>query len=874
MLTLNQIRTQVAAIRDAAEGAQAFGLQVQQAWSGPDQVTVDDVGHRIVQAGSELAFREALVESGRTGIPVILLTPLAEGALGEDVLARLARRRLYPLSGREMLRQLFGAKDVEPRLRNRRWMAEALVEAQPSGGYPPVPTGRLDEETAWEMLLRHVLGFRGGRPDLVELLAWSRQPEASRRLGALPSEAASDVETWLTRSAGGAAGLVLGAVRAVHTVSPVALSLACSVLFARSDSTELIAARGRVEQYFGGRSPTEAEGRQLAEAARKWVETEETSEALRHEGEGLDQLLKHLRVDGYARASDFSPMGFEQRVRGYAEGLLAYLGDPGGPALARLESSFQDVGRHLSSRRDPDRFRRAGMALRLVRWLHQRKPVVSFGLAAIAAGYYREGSFVDWARIALYHGDSESILTKAYSDLIRAVGNLREEGNRRFAEALLEAGAGATSGLPGVEDVIPGFVVPLAGKRRMLLLVVDGMSLAVFRELMETVSRMGFVELVQGEATESAFGLAGLPTITEWSRRLLLGGRDQSVGSQGESLIFREHPALAGFTGTKSPMLFLKGDLTQAGDVGLSLEVRRQIDGKAAVIGAVVNAVDDHLAKGDQLQVPWTLERVPILHQLLVAAGDANRVVVLTSDHGHVVERDSETVRHDGGDRYRTDGGRLTDREMEVRGARVAPFVRGGFTAPWSERLIYTTRRNGYHGGLTPQEVLVPITVLAHDNSVPEGWNAVPQRPPPWWFESTPVVGGGEKPVDTPPLPAVLAGLPLFQPPAAPQVAGGRWLDALIGSEVFQNQHRMAGRVAPTQEVIGRVLTALDERGGTMLTAALAGRAGVAEFRLPGMLAGLRRVLNVEGYPVLTVDENSGTVRLDRELMETQFDLP
>ncbi|MGE4182522.1 MAG: BREX-2 system phosphatase PglZ, partial [Limisphaerales bacterium] len=617
MLTLNQIRTQVAAIRETAEGARAFGLQIQQAWAGPDQVTVDQVTHRIVQAGSELALREALVESARTGIPVIILTPLAEGALGEDVLARLARRRVFQLSGRELLRQLFGAKDVEPRLRNRRWMAEALVEAQPPGGYPPVPTGRLDEETAWEMLLRHVLGFRGGRPDLAEVLAWSRQPDAGRRLGALAPEAASEVEAWLTRSAGGAVGLVLAALRGVQPVSPVALSLACSVLFAGSPSTELIAARGRVEQYFGGRSPTEAEGQQLAEAARTWIDEEDSPEALRHEGEGLDELLKQLRVDGYAHASDFSPLGCEQRFRRFADDLRGYLAEPGGAALARVEESFKKVECHLACRRDPDRLRRAGMALRLIRWMHQRKPSGPDGLASLAAGYFREGSFVDWARIALYHGDSEPSVTRAYSELVRAVGSHREEENRQFAGALVEADAGATSGLPGVEDVIPDFVAALAAKRRVLLLVVDGMSLAVLRELMETVSRMGFVELVRGDAKESAFGLAGLPTITEWSRRLLLGGREQAAGSQGEPVIFREHPALAGFTGTRTSMLFLKGDLTQTGDVGLSSEVRRQIEGKATVIGVVVNAVDDHLAKGDQLHVPWTLERVPLLHQLL-----------------------------------------------------------------------------------------------------------------------------------------------------------------------------------------------------------------------------------------------------------------
>jgi hypothetical protein len=73
--------------------------------------------------------------------------------------------------------------------------------------------------------------------------------------------------------------------------------------------------------------------------------------------------------------------------------------------------------------------------------------------------------------------------------------------------------------------------------------------------------------------------------------------------------------------------------------------------------------------------------------------------------------------------------------------------------------------------------------------------------------------------------------------------------------------------------VIQRVLEALDERGGVLLIAALASRVGVPEFRLPGLLAGLRRVLNVEGYPVLSVDDTSGTVRLNLDLLRSQFEL-
>ena len=33
--------------------------------------------------------------------------------------------------------------------------------------------------------------------------------------------------------------------------------------------------------------------------------------------------------------------------------------------------------------------------------------------------------------------------------------------------------------------------------------------------------------------------------------------------------------------------------------------------------------------------------------------------------------------------------------------------------AAWSEHVRYATKRVGYHGGVSPQEVLVPIGVLA-----------------------------------------------------------------------------------------------------------------------------------------------------------------
>ena len=42
---------------------------------------------------------------------------------------------------------------------------------------------------------------------------------------------------------------------------------------------------------------------------------------------------------------------------------------------------------------------------------------------------------------------------------------------------------------------------------------------------------------------------------------------------------------------------------------------------------------------------------------------------------------------------------------------------------------------------------------------------------------------------------------------------------------------------------------------------------------LVGIVSALRRILNVEGYDVLSVDEISETIDLNRELLDTQFGL-
>jgi hypothetical protein len=58
--------------------------------------------------------------------------------------------------------------------------------------------------------------------------------------------------------------------------------------------------------------------------------------------------------------------------------------------------------------------------------------------------------------------------------------------------------------------------------------------------------------------------------------------------------------------------------------------------------------------------------------------------------------------------------------------------------APWSERLRYGVKKNGYHGGISPQEMLVPIVVLSSQDTYPDGWIEASADTPMWWEESAP----------------------------------------------------------------------------------------------------------------------------------------
>ena len=73
--------------------------------------------------------------------------------------------------------------------------------------------------------------------------------------------------------------------------------------------------------------------------------------------------------------------------------------------------------------------------------------------------------------------------------------------------------------------------------------------------------------------------------------------------------------------------------------------------------------------------------------------------------------------------------------------------------------------------------------------------------------------------------------------------------------------------------VMQACLSALNASGGIMTPAGFAKAADVAMARLDGLVVKMQRVLNVDGYEILTMDRNENRVELNLAKLKRQFDL-
>ncbi len=707
-------------------------------WRGGDSIAAGEATFRVSWCESALAVGEQLAALG-DGERLVVLTPLDETALGADVLARLARRRLIHLDQWQMVRDAYGVVGVDPRLPAEPWMAEALLAAPPLPR--TLPANVLDAGTAWRQVLGHVLGLPDGTPDADAVVQWSMESGATDRFAALPGPLAEAIGQRLEQTAGALGALLAGAIAAGNARDLLPIGLACDLLFTGGDEPELARASVRLEPLLGGADVERSRGQEWAACARRVLRAAPLGQ--RDEWmERTERLLAQLKVEDWAERSAVLRSGFWRRLDRFAAAAKAAIS--AAAALPTAERAFDRVREHDACADQPERRECLEMAMRLLRSLHGRvlteagRPAA--GLAAMMEHHAVNGAFEDWARRRLLGGEQHAGIAALYRALYVAVRTRRERRNRTFAARVHtwtagDAGATDAAVLP-IEHCLARVVAPLARSRPVLVLVVDAMDAGVFEELGESLREIGW----RRQSGVPRTALAVLPAVTETSRRTLFAGAVQRGSGAQEKALFAGHADLLGSSQRgRPPLLFHKADLIDGATLGLTAAVRDALgDVRRRVVGIVLNAVDDHLAKSEQLQIVWRSDRVRPLPALLHEAHAAGRVVVLTSDHGHVLETDG--VKLPGGveGRWRSAGRPATDLEIELAGERVrAATGRERIVVPWSETVRYCQRKNGYHGGLTLQEAVVPIGVFAPPGETVNDLHPAPSPYPPWWHGET-----------------------------------------------------------------------------------------------------------------------------------------
>jgi hypothetical protein len=883
--SMGAIRAQIQAIRGKAPNAKVFGIYTPGRWTGPPVIGAGDDQVAIYQCDSPLQMRLALQASPENISATVIVTPLDQAKISDDILLRMAMRKIHPINSWEIVRTLFKARQLDPRITRHAFLAELLMERAGSQDVPPVAGGLLDAETVWGILLQDQLGLASAHPDVTEILRCGAEADLAERWKSCSAEFRSAAKAWISETAGDLAEAVLGCMESEHGAKALAMGLVMSVVYDDTVGHELDKAAGRLEALAGVVNLPTGVARRWRDAASAAVEP--LAREVRRRGlEQAESILQSIGAASHAWRSDQLESGFEQRLSRLGQVLTAHVDSRATAVSGEFQSAYDSVRRHRLGRENGRRMERVAMSIRLTRWLADRRGAVveeSSNLLTHARRYAGDSGFVDWARQVLHGGEPNKDLAAAFVRLVDCVTELREAENLRFGNTVVEQRAmgDADSGLIPVEQIIEQVVVKAAEIAPTLLLLVDGMSWAVFRELVADITKADWIELGFAARQQRLIGLAALPSVTEVCRTSLLCGKLRRGQAADEVQGFSTHPQMLALSQAGlAPKLFHKAALQGDDDSSLAGDIRNALaNKKQRLVGIIINAVDDHLDKGEQIDAVWSTEHIRVLEPILAEARAAGRLVILLSDHGHVLDRQTEYHQATDGLRWRSPGSAIIKGELAVSSSRVIMPDGGCVVLPWSERIRYGLKKNGYHGGICPQEMLIPIGILWPQLEAPEGFQELPSELPFWWTEPTasgpmPVLPTttrrAKRPADSKQL-TFSDALAVSRPRP---VADETWIKALLQSDVFAEQkQRLTGRTPVADDTVEKFLAALVSRGGSMMTSALAGAVGVPEHRLPGLLAVMQRLLNVEGFAVLDRQDAANTVVLNVQLLKKQFEL-
>lgn len=942
----------------------------------PDLAPVKDLQHdgrtvRIRPAESALAAREVLTEH-RDGDWLVVVTDRDDGDLGAGVLAHFIWQRLRSPDPWEAVRNRFYANGIDPALTSRprsRDLAAAIIEATPTSGWPAAPAGVLTRAHALGAVASTQLGFDGDTADVLAVLRWSMSADSvvaladlRRGVGDLLADTTLD---WIAGRAGTAATPIRALLARGELTDVVPLGVVLHLL----TSTQLgdpqaahLAQLGlvRLETRWGDSIPGLPALRALGQAAfallGDLVHDRRADADVRRALDRAEAILTQVQAGPLARHSELLASGLRARFVVLADAVLRAT-DPASRTsdVDAVEEAWAGIGAHRLAGQAPLR-RPFEAAVRLVRWLALPTPATGASggstlLGTLARQHLDAEAWTDAAINDAYIGVDDPDLSPALQAVVAAALDRRRRHERAFAAALATATpttatptasgdrvAGQDGGVWYLERLLPGAVIPLAKQAPVLLLVLDGMSAASATEILaDATGRLGWLEaaLPGADDLRRAAALAVLPSITETSRASLLCGQLTRGTQAAEQTGYTDLTTQAGKISAK--LFHKKGVDTTAAGWSVSHEVGDALDDpELRLVTVVLNTIDDALDRSDPGGITWTADTVKHLEPLLARAAAAGRTVVLTADHGHIVERRHGTQRTYPGAsaaRWRpatgtVEGGEVVEEgEVEVCGPRVLTEGHRAVLAV-DDTLRYGPLKAGYHGGASAAEVVVPVAVLVPDEtSNPAELALLPPQVPAWWLtaQAAPtasltgpaaapgvpgvpgVPGAGTRPTpkskrvvtvtadgptlfDLEPAPAEpktaepapatstasASATATSSAAAAERVAGpsGSLGRSVVKSPVLKSQWKVAGRLILTDDQVARLVDALAGANATRLPPALAAQAlGVAQPRLRGALTQVQQLLNVEGYAVLAVEAATGVVILDVALLKEQFEV-
>jgi hypothetical protein len=922
-------------------------LRAAPVWNGEPEISFEDKGRQVsatvAKCATVLAVLDALAADRPDGKYLVILTTCEASDVGDSVLAIAMQPEIKPVDRWDLVKDAFGALSLDPALirkdpltkKDNDWIAEALLDAQPAGGWRRLSGTALSRATALNRLAATRLGIEDADDspvDAAALLQWTTDGAAVETFLRVREEERSGLIRWLADTTGGVADVVFAMAVTGKVPEAVPFGLAVAALYGPpshaspagqepgGDTGETFVARVRAEErYLGGSSPGNEALTAFGEAAEslvtRWADNGHAAQATEFCARAEAILAELASTSGGKQAlasrSRVLQAGLDARLADALTSALSVVERPAaGPspspaaaaALAAAEEAYVEVRKHGRKRDHDAAIRAAADAVRLARWLATpEEPPAT--LAEAATRMLRSWSWADRALASVTRADTARVpkLAEAYATLWERAKARRAGLDTDFARRLAAwtEASSASDDLLLVENLLDRIARPVAEQRLPIIAVLDGMTAAAGLELAaELISRGGWLEAGRREDGREP-ALATVPSVTAISRASLLAGA-LKAGDQAQ-----ERAGFAAFWGKRKSALFHKADLAPEPGRPLASQVRDAIASPDTVVGIVLNAIDDALDKGKQGPAHWTLDQVSYLRPVIDEARRAGRPVILTADHGHVLDQGTPvSPQSSESARYRT--GVPGPGEITVRGPRVV--VDGGaVVAAVDEKIHYTPRRAGYHGGASLAEVIVPaITLVPSAGLLPPGWHAYDAagHAPAWWDvpasrAAQPSVAGpaGESAKPAPPRRKRAAAAPdgdaLFDvtdvvpglvgageetgpagTPASP-VRSQAPAAATLGGRVAAS-HRMASQRqaiprAPDEADVAVLIDALAAVGGRLSLTEAAAVTGQPAVRMSRYLSQVARLLNVDSYAVLNHSEADRLVELNLPLLRQQF---